>query len=230
MESSIELLAPSALNGIQAIILTETWATKPLNLHNFYAVNCSAEKTVGKGRPRGGVSVFYRQQIGKIRVRLAEDNCIVIEGDRINILAAYMRPEESTITKLEKITQYIQLIENELPTMLVGDFNVRLDKPEKASTITFTEAIADMGFWIVTDPTIVTFDGPQGKSVIGIFAMRGITCDRVRYIGEKHHMEAGGKFKSHIPLGVDIWLPSKKTPPLKPRTVVSTSILRNLSE
>lgn len=73
---------------------------------------------------------------------LYEDNCVVLEEDHVNIIAMYVRPPggKSTLNLVKILTRCLQLKHNKGKTIVVGDFDFRLDKTEHRRTIQFEEA------------------------------------------------------------------------------------------
>lgn len=186
-------------------MLTETWSSSQLSLNNYYAVNCVATRVSNIGRPSGGVSVFYNHRLGDMKTLIAEDDCVVIEGSRINVIALYVRPApvEGTGELVEKLTTCIQRLDWYRPTIIAGDLNARLDKPTDNRTIALIDILADLGFWIATDPTVATFEGAMGSSVIDIFATN-LVQSAVHYLGRDHQLIGGATLTAHVPVGLDV--------------------------
>ena len=162
--TSLFLLPKSYFEKVDAISLTETWTTNEIHLPGFYAVCCHANSS-GVGRPSGGVAVLLNERLRSMETLLSEDNCIVIEGDRINIVALYvrLRGAEETHDVVDKLVNSLHRVADKGLTIVAGDLNARLDKPDDSRTIAFEETLHEFGYWITSDPEIRTFKGPMGQ-------------------------------------------------------------------
>src|SRR5687768_14050284 len=104
--------------------------TTKIHLQNFYCVSCPAVRMSATGHASGDVVVAYNQRLGSMKPVLTEDNCVVLEGERVNSIAMYVRPPgcESTMDLVEKLTRCLLLTHNKGKTTGAGDLNARLDK------------------------------------------------------------------------------------------------------
>jgi len=78
------------------------------------------------------LSISFFQRLGDVTVKLAEDNVVVLQSNRCNIIAAYIRPSsiENTLVLIDKITRAMQALPSlDAPLVVAGDFNARIDKP-----------------------------------------------------------------------------------------------------
>lgn len=197
----------SSFEDIDVIILTETWSVDGnFDIAGFYSVKCPAEWT-GVGHASGGVAIFYNQRLGSMQMVCCSDNCIVVKGERLNIISMYVKPKgtEETNILVEKLTKCIKLIDNKEDTLICGDFNARLDKPNESRTERFYETLHDFGFWVINDLRTPTFIGPRGKSIIDVFATN-LSSSRVKFLGQNHQMREAGNLTCHVAVGVDIKL------------------------
>lgn len=178
------MLPEAAYSEVDALILVEIWATKAVEMPDFYSVCCSASRTHKVGRPKVSVAVLYNQKLGNMKTLLAEENRIVIEGEAINMVAMYEQPPNSNEgTELEKkLICCLQLVSDKGNTALAGDFNVRYDRPDEKRTITIVDTISDFGLWIANDLTQYTFEGPMGSPTIDLVAT-SMAKDEVCYRG-----------------------------------------------
>jgi hypothetical protein len=114
------------LRDIDAIILTETLLTEPLNLQGFYAIHSYATPTAG--RPAGGIACFLKGTMGKIQGTSKEENMVIIKTSSVTLIAMYITldtPIENIIETIYKATEEIRKDKN---VILAGDFNCRIDK------------------------------------------------------------------------------------------------------
>lgn len=143
---------------------------------------------------------------------LAEDNCVVLRGELVSVIAMYARPAgaENTTELIEKLVRCLELIPRDGKAVIAGDFNVRLDKPDDSRTIAFTETLSEFGFWIANDPTMFTFNGPMGSSTIDLFATN-LTSDKVEFQGANHPLAEGERLTWHVPVGLRISVSTRNT-------------------
>lgn len=178
---------------------------KPVEIPDFYSVCCNATRSHKVGRPKGGVAVLYNQKLGNMETLLAEDNCIVMKGDRINVVARYIQPPKGNDETVldEKLTQCLQLVCDRGITVLAGDFNVRYDRPDDRSTISFIKTITDFGLWIPNDPQECTSNFAMGSSTIDLFATN-LPREEVSYNGSRNSLCEGGLLTNHVPVSISI--------------------------
>ena len=68
-----------------------------------------------------------------MKTGVAGDNCVVLEGELTNLIAMYVRsppPAEDAFAMTEKLVSCLQLTPHHNNTIITGDFNARLDKPD----------------------------------------------------------------------------------------------------
>lgn len=82
--------------------------------------------------------------------------------ENLVIHSFYFPPNTSFDSILDHI---LPLLENETPTLLVGDFNCRLDQ-ERGTLL--TETLEFLGFTLLNDPTIPTYICHNGSSTIDL--------------------------------------------------------------
>ena len=206
------LLPEKCLAKLDILILTKTWSTSQITLPSFYSVSCPATRLGHMGRPSGGVAVLYNERLGDMRTLLNEDNCIVLSGERLNIIAMYVRPQPNrTASELhEKLVGSIQLLDAKPKTLLAGVLNTRLDRHDDAETKAFRDTLSDLGLWIANDPWFTTFRGPQGSWTIDLFATNLDVRD-TRFLADEHPLREGEELTWHVPVGLEIRL--RRQPP-----------------
>lgn len=90
-----------------------------------------ASRPCRQGRPSGGVSSCYIQTLGDVNVLIAEENVVVLAGHKLNIVACYAQATSANkvAVMVDKISLCFAALGNNLPLLLAGDFNTRLDRP-----------------------------------------------------------------------------------------------------
>ena len=206
VRTSLPFLPQGELQQFDIVVLTETWATVPTVVQNFYIAECLARQAAGPGRPSGGVAVMYNHKLGSnTRVVAHEDNCVVLAGDKLNLIAIYSSPSERLTDFIEKVSRCLDSVDLVRPTVLCGDLNSPLDKPNGTRYRVLLRTIQDRGFWIVTNPSQHTYVGPQGSSTIDMFATN-IPHEYANYEGIQINLTAFG-VKPHLPVALKISVP-----------------------
>lgn len=193
--------------------MTETFNTKRFDIEGYYSHHCSATRPP-RGRPIGGVSLLVSPRFKNARVLLSEDNTIIISTPFLNIIGMYSSGNTDDINDVvEKIGRAITLCPANVPTLLAGDLNCRLDQEVYSSrTTAVIDTLAAYGFWICTEPSIPTYytdgGGPQnaprrsGSSTIDIFAFSGRQED-VCYHGPVIGLVVTC-FRKHVPVDISL--------------------------
>lgn len=80
--------------------------------------------------------MVYTERIGKMKTVMCEDNCIVLKGDRLNVVATCVKPPgaESSGDFVEKLSRCLFLLPCLGYTLVAGDFNTRLNRPDDPRT------------------------------------------------------------------------------------------------
>lgn len=83
----LDLLGDEAYEGVDILILTETWAREQFDIRGFYGYHALASSREGPGRPSGGVSVFVRPLLGEMTVKIVAENLIAVASPKLEIMA-----------------------------------------------------------------------------------------------------------------------------------------------
>lgn len=132
----------ASLERHDIVVVTETWVTEPASLPrraDFHRLSCPARPSAGRGRPSGGIAVYWRSQLGLtgevwqpsgrldyLWVRLSAP-----AGLHLYLCAVYIPPESEKyddISWVDALTADIDHIRREdaaARIVLVGDFNAR---------------------------------------------------------------------------------------------------------
>ena len=68
-------------------------------------------------------------------LRHSDDNCTLVKTDTVAILAMYFKPQTDVETIIATIMSATSLILPEVPVIIAGDFNCRIDKAMQRSKL-----------------------------------------------------------------------------------------------
>lgn len=204
--AALQLVTAEKLRLIDVIVLTETFAWRPFSCPGFYAVSCPARRAEGPGRPSGGVTVLYSSRVGRMEVLAAEDDCVVLRGEKVDVVAMYVRPLVGAVTLVEEIGHCLSLLDGARPIILAGDLNVRVDRPAEAKCEALMDLLRGHGMWVVSDAVRPTFEGFMGSSTIDLFATNA-RLENVNYLYDNTPLCELIGYRAHVPVGMDITLP-----------------------
>jgi hypothetical protein len=106
IRNAIPYVPQNILKDIDAIILTETFLTEPLDLQGFYAIHSYATPTAGT--PAVGITCFLKGTMGKIQGTSKEENMVIIKTTAVTLIPMYITPGtpiESIIETISKATE-----------------------------------------------------------------------------------------------------------------------------
>ena len=169
------------------IILCETFVTEPLNISGFYATHALA-KQPPKGRPSGGVSCFHKASLGQPRQTHVTEDSVTVHLKDITIIGVYLRPQTTAEETIESITKILAQTDPEKSTIMAGDFNCRLDIPNKKERA-LMELMEEEGFQLTNSKETPTYIAYNGTSTINLIFYRGENM----------------KQRKHAVLGKDSW-------------------------
>lgn len=201
--TALSVLPPSTFTGSDLIVLVETWSTTPISIEGFYAAHYPASRTNRFGRPSGGISLYYNQKLEKPQIVFSEDNCIVMRTKYLDVVAMYIRPDpaETTLDLVEKLEQCIGKVFRAKKTLLLGDFNAKMNRPEETRTIAFLETLRNFGLHVINDPNFLTFNGPMGSSAIDVFATN-LPRKRIEFQGTSQRLAEDDLLSPHSPIAI----------------------------
>ncbi|CAG0893137.1 unnamed protein product [Darwinula stevensoni] len=148
------------------ILLTETFAEEPVELNGFYTFNSPAMKRARRGRPSGGITIAVKPFM-EPSLLLKSESYVVVQTKVCNLVCCYVQPQCEVEEMLEVVLRALENINQELPTILTGDFNARSDilsdKGEALQNLLFAS-----GYTMVNDPITPTYLCHNGKSTIDL--------------------------------------------------------------
>lgn len=115
--------------------------------------------------------MIYGSKVIDASCRIAEDDMVIIEAHNIVVIALYISPSESLEDFNLKLANVSIYIRPDIPTVVCGDLNAPLDRPDARRTKALKEALHAWGLWTTTDSSVPTFVSHQGRSTIDIFAV-----------------------------------------------------------
>ena len=179
-------------------ILTETMLANTLDIPGFYSAHALA-KVNQIGRPAGGVSCYYKGNIGKPSHIHTSDNTIIIKTANSTLIGMYISPTASINDATESLAQALSHTEPEESVNLAGDFNCRIDKPSHRSKI-LLEALEEEGFTLTNDPMDYTYFAPNGSSTIDLILYRSQNKKLLITNQKQHWPRTVAPTRKHVPV------------------------------
>ena len=128
---SLTVLTTADLKTYDVFIFTETWETRIIDIPQFHTVQSLAKKRDGPGRPSGGVTVIYNDNLENATCEIAEDDTIYVNANNCVIIALYINPSES----LDEFEDSFGVFRLELPPYLFEAFTTFVNQwKEKTET------------------------------------------------------------------------------------------------
>jgi len=162
------------------MLFTETLLTSSIDINGFVGEHQLAEKGE-RGRPSGGLSVFIKPRHLPVNTLFKNEHALSIETQNMNIICAYFPPNtppSDIISIVAEADHYIP--HKNKPTLLAGDFNVRLDtKTQRIRTL--NEQFEQMGFILESKKEMKTYICHNGSSTIDLVYTRQIMNTAVTY-------------------------------------------------
>ena len=152
--------------------------TEPIERPRKYSAHAIAQHR-NEGRPYGGISCYIDRKLGQVTLRHSDDNYTLVKTDTVTILAMYFKPQTDVETIIARIMSATSLIHPEVPVIIAGDFNCRIDKAMQRSKL-LVEALEEEGFRLISNAEQTTYFAPNGSSTIDIIFCRGNNM-RVRH-------------------------------------------------
>jgi hypothetical protein len=120
-----------------------------------------------RGRPYGGISIGLNSDKNwKANIIKANDNLVFVKSSSICLMSCYFSPGTPVDTILAEIVDAMLLRPSDIPTLIGGDFNCRLDKGNRGQEL--QRSLSDIGFVCISDPCVSTYISHQGTSVIDL--------------------------------------------------------------
>ncbi len=165
-------------NFPDVLLLTETFATDDIVRDERLWFNSRATKAM-LGRPSGGIAIglHLRRKWNAKRCHVNK-NILCIQTDIVNIVLCYFQPAFDVLDIIRDISNGLSSLSlaSNLPTLVAGDFNCRLDSGCRGSDL--CDALSNINLVCLNDPEDKTFVSKQGSSTIDL-AFVSKNCDFV---------------------------------------------------
>jgi hypothetical protein len=124
------------------------------------------------GRPKGGISIYTKPAHLPVNTFFKHENIIAIETKYINIICCYFQPHTAPCDIVDAISECTHKTPSKnKPTMLVGDFNIRIDQ-NNSRTETFLEYTTQLGYTLESRADIKTYICHNGSSTIDLIFLK----------------------------------------------------------
>lgn len=162
---SIKRNSPLNIPTHDILILTETFATKEIDLQGYYGTHSLA--TQGEaGRPSGGVSCYFKPTLAPIRILQKTTNTITVQTKLFTVIASYYQPGFQIENIIEELNEALAKAEDN-PILLAGDYNCRTDKRSHKTEL-LLEYLQEEGFELINNPKHPTYICHNGSSTIDL--------------------------------------------------------------
>lgn len=188
------------------VLLTESFRTAPTALKEFYTYDVLAKKEE-RGRPFGGLLIAVKPHL-KPREVSHSDHFLVVSTLSCNVILCYFNPKCDSSDFAVELVQAFSGVDLSKPSLVCGDFNARLDKPN-SKTEDLLELLNDFGFNPLNSSSCPTYYGYKGSSVIDLyfsnFSVDSIILERnVEVIHLRKHIPVICSFKTEENIEVNI--------------------------
>lgn len=184
------------------LIWCETFLTQSVEISGFYSEHALAEAKQ-EGRPYGGVSCFFKPTMGQTVWRHTGKNTIILKFKFFTVVGLYIRPQATTDEVVESIFSALSLVELDPTIILAGDFNCRLDKPDRKASAIF-QLLEEEGFELVNAASLMTYIAPNGTSAIDLVFFKGGNISISSQTGLWH--SSSTPLRKHIPVVTELSL------------------------
>jgi hypothetical protein len=172
VENALEYVPLKDFSQCGIWVLTETFTTKPVEIDGYFSYHTFASRVTRLGRHSGGVSVFIATNIARTSsVLMCGHNILALSSEGFNIVAMYSSPAADFDAALESLADAFALLDLSKPSVFAADMNCRIDLPSlPARSRAIIATLADFGFVVLNDPSLMTYVAHQGSSAIDLFA------------------------------------------------------------
>jgi len=162
------------------VLLVETFDTTKMTDYRGYYNFCSPAIQGEAGRPSGGIDLLIKPILEPTLIRTTE-NSVICQTKIGRVHGYYFNPLYSIEDIIETISSDLQSIDES--AIVLGDFNCRTDNDCARGKI-LTDAMSNLGFSLINDPSTPTYVAKNGKSCIDL-----VFCNIKRKQVKKHFIK-----------------------------------------
>ena len=158
-----------------------------------------------------------------VNILYKDPTALAIETQHLNIICAYFPPHTIASDIVAQVAEAVQHIpQNNKPTLLAGDFNVRIDQQTSRADIV-NEHFIQMGFILESKAEMKTYLCHNGSSTIDLVYTRQIKHSEITYA----ELALLNGFKKHQPIQAVVHIPgtdkheNRTTPQVKTLNMVT---------
>jgi hypothetical protein len=118
------------------------------------------------------VSCYYNPALGQAKHVESRENTVMVQFNNLQIIGIYIRPLCSADEVVEAIMFALELTDPEIPNLLAGDVNCRMDRPNSKSQA-LMEPMEEEGFTLNNAAQTKTYISHSGSSTIDLIFYRG---------------------------------------------------------
>lgn len=177
------------------IALCETFHSKPASIEGFNVIEVLAQKGQGRGRPVGGLILATKSAIQAQVVSVSQVHIhAVLPNIRTHVVSTYFAPD----TDVDEISLSIADILRNIPsgedTILLGDFNCRIDATSRGKDL--EEALGQWDLLLHSDPKLPTYEqltsnGTRSSSIDLMFSNTN------RFVSSTINEDTSGLHRKH---------------------------------
>lgn len=141
-------------------------------MQGFYSAHSLAIQGVKGGRPAGGISCFVNPKLGQIVNKYVENHFVIIFLESFCIVAFYLNPTLDEVTVHEVVLNAHAKIPKNVPIIMAGDFNCRVDVDSKGRMFEKGKALIKtmslLNLKLCNSPELKTYISFNGSSTIDL--------------------------------------------------------------
>ena len=175
---------PFTINELQnhsIVFISETWlhSTQTPLLPSKSVITVPAIKPPGRGRPSGGLHLYYNPKFNS-RLNSSDQNHISVSFDHISIIGVYFKPNSDIDDIIISLATALRNIPASSPIVIGGDFNVH---PNTTEFFEICDFLFHQGISLISRTDQPTFSYSKGSSCVDyIFSSRCLPVKSVKTI------------------------------------------------
>lgn len=154
-------------NSYDIVAMTETFLVKcpVIAPDGFYPFHSWAVPAVARGRPSGGISILCRAYL-RPELLMKSNNYLCVRTTDALLCTFYFSPDTDIGEILTTVIHTTTVVaDGELPIIVMGDFNCRVDGVRGAR---LTDGLTPYGFKLINDKDTPTYIDYHGNSAIDL--------------------------------------------------------------